>query len=171
MVQIKKADITHTKLLSKLSTASFLVPHGHSASKKDVDSYVAKSFSEETFAKELENASNKYYIIYYKDEVAGFSKGVFNSENKDIKATNVMLMSRLYLLEEYYGFGLGKALFDFNVSLAKQYKQAGIWLVVWTENARAIDFYKKRGFKKVGDYDFKISETHSNPNHVLYLAF
>jgi ribosomal protein S18 acetylase RimI-like enzyme len=46
-----------------------------------------------------------------------------------------------------------------------------VWLAVWTENHRAIDFYKKIGFKKVGDYDFKISENHSNPNHILYLEF
>mgnify|MGYP000515969351 CR=1 FL=1 len=55
--------------------------------------------------------------------------------------------------------------------LCKENKQAGIWLAVWVENQKGISFYKKMGFKKVGDFNFKISETHSNPNHILYLEF
>jgi ribosomal protein S18 acetylase RimI-like enzyme len=75
------------------------------------------------------------------------------------------------LLKEYYDLSLGKALFNFNISLAKNNKQSGVWLAVWIENHRAISFYKKMGFKRVGNYDFKISENHSNPNHILYLEF
>jgi ribosomal protein S18 acetylase RimI-like enzyme len=171
MIKITKPTLKHAKLLSKLGTASFLVSHGHSASKKDIDKYVAENFSEENFKSELENPENEYYLIYYQDKIAGFSKIIFNSENENITAKNVALMSRLYLLEEFYGLGLGKELFNFNVKLSKQNKQKGIWLAVWVENPRAITFYKKIGFKKVGNYNFKISETHANPNHILYLAF
>jgi GNAT superfamily N-acetyltransferase len=42
-------------------------------------------------------------------------------------------MERLYLLEEFYGFGLGKKLVNFNISLAKKEHQKGIWLAVWVE--------------------------------------
>ena len=66
---------------------------------------------------------------------------------------------------------LNKELFKFNMEFAKQNNQKGIWLAVWIENKRAINFYLKMGFKKVGKFDFKISETHSNPNHILYLKF
>ncbi|WOC39691.1 GNAT family N-acetyltransferase [Polaribacter sp. HL-MS24] len=171
MFQILKANSTHSALLSKLSEQSFLVPHGHSAPKKDIDNYIAANFSQENFLEELENPKNEYHLIYYQNEIAGFSKVVLNSENENIKARNTMLLSRLYLLKEFYGLGLGKALLEFNISFAKRYNQRGIWLAVWVENPRAILFYKKMGFQKVGAYDFKISETHSNPNHILYLAF
>jgi len=39
------------------------------------------------------------------------------------------------------------------------------------ENHRAVDFYKKAGGVIVGNTDFKISETHSNPNHIMYFEF
>ena len=171
MYQIIKATPTHAALLSKLGEQSFLVPHGHSAPKKDIDNYVATNFSQENFLKELENPENEYNLIYYQDKIAGFSKVVLNSQNENIKAPNTMLLSRLYLLEDFYGLGLGKALFDFNVSFAKENNQTGIWLAVWVENQRAIAFYDKIGFQKVGSFNFKISDTHSNPNHILYLAF
>ena len=46
-----------------------------------------------------------------------------------------------------------------------------MWLYVWTENHRAVNFYNNLGFKIVGEYDFKIFETHSNPNHQMLLSY
>jgi ribosomal protein S18 acetylase RimI-like enzyme len=80
-------------------------------------------------------------------------------------------MERLYLLKEFYNLGLGKELLNFNIQLAKKNKQLGIWVFVWTENTKAIAFYKKMDFKKVGNHDFVLSPTKTNPNHVLYLEF
>ncbi|QNM87012.1 GNAT family N-acetyltransferase [Polaribacter pectinis] len=171
MIKIEKATLQSAKLLAKISVASFLPAHGHSAPKKDIDSYISNNFNEKNFIEELSNSNFQYYIIYYKGEVAGYSKIVFNSENEIVADKNITLMSRLYLLKEFYGLNLGKEFFNFNVELAKKNNQKGIWLAVWVENAKAISFYKKMGFKKVGDYDFRISETHSNPNHILYLEF
>ena len=80
-------------------------------------------------------------------------------------------MERLYLLQEFYNLGLGKELLNFNTAIAKKHNQAGIWVFVWVENLKAIAFYNKMGFKKVGEYNFILSPTKTNPNHVLYLKF
>ena len=170
MYQITKAKKEDAKLLSKLSIETFLPAHGHSAPKKDIDNYLAYNFNESNFLAELTDSNNQYYLFYVDGKIAGYSKVVFNQVNENITAKNITYMSRLYFLKEFYGLGLGKELFDFNIQLCKQNEQAGIWLAVWVENQKAISFYKKRGFTKVGDFDFKISETHSNPNHILYLS-
>lgn len=169
--QILKAKIKHAKILSEIAIPSFLNAHGHSAPKKDIDNYIAQNFSEENFIKELQNDENQYYLIYYKNKIAGYSKVVFNQVSKNIVSKNVTYMSRLYLLEPFYGLGLGKFLFNFNIKLCKENNQKGIWLAVWIENQKGISFYKKMSFKKVGSFNFKISETHTNPNHILYLDF
>lgn len=171
MLVIKKATIQNAGLLSKLSVASFLPAHGHSAPKEIIDAYTSANFSEANFIKELSNPNFQYHILYYKEEVAGFSKVLFNLTNKDITDKNATKMERLYLLEKFYNLGLGKELLNFNISLAKKHKQAGIWVFVWVENLKAIAFYNKRGFKKVGAFDFVLSPTKTNPNHVLYLKF
>ena len=171
MNQITKATIKDTKLLSKISVDSFLPAHGHSASKEDIDTYIAKNFNEEKLFRELANPENEYYFIYHKDKIAGYSKVIFNSSNENIDVNQITQMSRLYLLEEFYDLNLGKELFNFNIAISKQNNQKGIWLAVWIENKRAIKFYKKKGFEIVGSFDFKISKTHSNPNHILYLAY
>lgn len=171
MLLINKATIKDAGLLSKLSVAAFLPAHGHSASKEIIDNYIAANFSEENFIKELSNSDFQYHLIYYKEELAGFSKVIFNSQNQFITDVNATKMERLYLLEKFYNLGLGKELLTFNIQLAQKNKQAGIWVFVWIENTKAIAFYKKRGFKKVGNSDFVLSPTKSNPNHNLYLKF
>jgi ribosomal protein S18 acetylase RimI-like enzyme len=171
MLRINKAKIKDAALLSKLSVAAFLPAHGHSASKEIIDNYLTANFSKENFIRELSNPDFQYHLIYYKDKIAGFSKVIFNAENKSITDKNATKMERLYLLKEFYNLGLGKELLNFNIQLAKKNKQSGIWVFVWTENTKAIAFYKKMDFKKVGNHDFVLSPTKTNPNHVLYLEF
>ncbi|MFQ3181581.1 MAG: GNAT superfamily N-acetyltransferase [Polaribacter sp.] len=171
MLLIKKATIKDARALSKLSVAAFIPAHGHSAPEEVINNYISANFSEENFIKELSSPDFQYHLIYYKDELAGFSKVIFNYQNEFVTDTNATKMERLYLLEKFYNLGLGKELLNFNIALAKQNKQAGIWVFVWIENTKAITFYKKNGFKKVGNSDFVLSPTKSNPNHNLYLKF
>jgi len=169
--KITKATAQNAKQLAPIAKEAFLTAHGHSASKKDIDNYVAANFSEANFVDELSNPENQYHIIHHQNKIAGYSKITFNTSNENIASENVTYMSRLYLLKEFYGLQLGKELFNFNIKFSKQQNQQGVWLAVWVENNRAIDFYTKRGFTIVGKYDFRISETHTNPNHILYLEY
>ncbi|MDG1039942.1 MAG: GNAT family N-acetyltransferase [Polaribacter sp.] len=171
MQKITKATPVDARKLAQIAKDSFLPAHGHAGPKKDIDSYVSNHFNEANFKKELENKNNHYYIIYHENEIAGYSKIIFNSKNQNIANSNITKMERLYLLKEFYGLNLGVKLFEYNIEFAKKNDQKGIWVFVWVENKRAIAFYKKMGFVIVGSYNFIVSKTHSNPNHVMYLEF
>ena len=171
MYNITKAKPSDAKLLAPVAKKAFLNAHGHSASKEDVVNYIAANFSESNFIEELSNPNNHYYLIYHDNKLAGYSKITLNTTNKNIASENATYMSRLYLLKEFYGLNLGKELFDYNIEFSKKHNQLGMWLAVWVENERAIKFYTKMGFKIVGEYDFRISATHTNPNHIMFLPF
>ena len=171
MITIRKATIEDVDILSSLSKEAFLPAHGHSAPKKDISSYSEANFSVENFKKEIVNPAFKYYLIYHTSNIAGFSKVIFNYPTPHLAVAKVTKMERLYLLEEFYGLGIGLQLMNFNSTLAQKNKQSGIWLEVWIENLRAINFYKKVGFKIVGEANFTVSKTHSNPNYIMYFEF
>jgi len=171
MIKVCKAKISDAEVLAELSAKTFLSSHGHSASKSDIENYILKNFSTESYRIELADPHHQYYLIYLNNQLAGYSKIVFNSPQQKVKASNITYMSRLYLLKEFYGQNLGTHLFDFNIEISKNNHQAGIWLAVWVENLRAIAFYKKMGFVIIDNYDFPISKTHSNPNHIMYLEY
>ena len=171
MIHIQKASIHDAKILSEVGFHSFKSAHGHSAPKKDIEEYMSQNFTENVFFKELSNEKNQFYWIKYNEDIVGYTLVIFDKKDAQIHVEKPAYLSRIYLLEAYYGLGLGKQLFDFIKSICTENKQSGIWLNVWAENQRAINFYKKMGFKIVGKSDYQISATHSNPNHVMFLQF
>lgn len=171
MINIVKATVKDCDLLTKISGQCFLESHGNSASEDDVAIFIAKTYSKKAFNNELQHSNNIYHIIYFNNEVAGYSKIVFDAPNENIQEQHVAKLDRLYLLKTFYGQHLGLKLLNFNTEISKNSLQKGVWLAVWVENLRAINFYKKMGFKIVGAYNFKISDTHSNPNHIMYLEY
>ena len=171
MIQIKKAKIKDVKALSIVGKKAFFTPHKEVIPKEIMKAYLENSFSEENLVKEITNPDYQYNLIYVKGDLAGFSKIIINHENENLHDTNITKMERLYLVEDFYGLGLGKELFQHNLKLVKQQNQKGIWLYVWIKNDRALAFYKKAGFKKIASYDFPISDTETRINDVLYLEF
>lgn len=171
MTTILTATVIDAKLLAPLGKKTFLESHGHSASKKDINNYVASKFSIDTFERELRNPKNHYYVLYHAETPIGYAKIVFDVPHANILFKNVTKLERLYVLQEYHHLKLGLELFNAMVMISKEQQQAGLWLYTWIENLKAIAFYNKAGFKIVGSYDFKISETHTNPNHQMLLTY
>ena len=168
---ITRAEINQYKLVAKIGKEAFLEAHGKSAPKEDILDFIEKNYSEQAFYKELMNPDNIYHFIYHKNQVVGYSKIILSQRNTNTNDQPITKLDRLYLLKEFYGQNFGAKLFDFIVAFSKEKKEQGIWLAVWVENHRAISFYTKKGFQIIGNYNFKISETHSNPNHIMYLKY
>ena len=171
MTTITRATVKDAALLVDIGRASFIDSHGMSAPKKDIDAYLEEKFNEVTFSEELLDAANHFYILYYNDIPVGYSKMIFNFSHQNVPFQNASKLERLYLLKEYHHLKLGLELMNFNIKKSIEQSQAGIWLFVWIGNTQAFNFYSKLGFEIVGSYDFKISETHYNPNHQMLLTY
>ena len=171
MSNIVRATKSNFKVLADIGRLTFIESHGNSASKADIDCYLNEKYSYEAFQEELSNADNIYHIIYHEDQPIGFSKIVLNSPLPNIQMDNVTKLERLYILKAFYQLKKGLELFNFNVELSKSSNEVGMWLFVWTENERAINFYTKNGFQTIASHEFKISPTHSNPNYQMFLNY
>jgi ribosomal protein S18 acetylase RimI-like enzyme len=171
MISIAEAQKEDIQLLAEMGKASFIESHGHSADAKDINKYVNEKYTSDVFNEELNDINNIYHIISCSQQPAGYSKIIFNAIHLNIPQKNVTKLERLYLLKEFYGLKLGHELLKYNIGLSQKNGQAGMWLFVWKENHRAVEFYLKAGFKVIGSHDFKISETHSNPNHQMLLTY
>lgn len=171
MTTISRASVSDAKIIKDIGTTSFLESHGMSASKEDIDAYVNLKFNEATFTKELSDPENYFFIIHHNDQPVGYSKIIFNFSHENINIENVTKLERLYVLKEFHNLKLGLELFNYNVKQSKNHNQNGIWLFVWTENIKAFNFYQKQGFQIIGMHQFKISETHYNPNYQMLLTY
>lgn len=171
MIQIRKATIDDSNLIANIGKTTFLETYLVNTPKTDVESFIKKAFDLNTLAEELRNPNIHFYIIYHHDTIAGYSKIVLNMPNEHIKATSITKLDRFYVLKEFHGENVGLKLFHYTIEASQKHQQYGMWLYVWIENKCAINFYTKNNFKIVGQYDFVLSETRSNPNDVLYLEY
>lgn len=171
MTRIVKATTSDKALLANIGRITLLESHGHSAPAEDIEAYVTEKYNEAAMLQELADPGNLYHIIYQEGTAAGYSKIVLHSSHENIPQPNVTKLDRIYVLKEYYGTKLGYELLRFNIDLAKQHGQAGIWLFTWVENHRAVQFYERAGFTIIGSHDFRVSERRTNPNHQMLLLF
>lgn len=169
MVKIRAARPEDAEIILKLGKETFVESHATSAPKSDLDEYVSKNFSLAKITEELNDAKNIFHLIYFEDEVAGYSKIIPHFPNPLIETQNVTKLERLYIKKDFYSQKLGLRLFQFNLDLAKNRNQKGVWLYVWVGNERALGFYRKVGFSIIGETLFKLTEARSNPNYWMYL--
>ncbi len=171
MTSIIKTNTDDIQLLTDIGRTSFIESHGHSAPVAVINKYVKEKFNYTVIAEELAEPKNIYHFIFHNNQVAGYSKIILNEPHPAIPLSMVTKLERLYLLKEFYSLKLGLELFEFVLNLSKENNQEGMWLFVWKENQRAVNFYKKHGFNIIGSYDFKLTDTHSNPNYHMFLTY
>ena len=167
-IDIIPVQVSDIEQLARISKTTFIESHGHCASNADVQNYVDRSFRETVLLNELQDTQNHFYFIRKDMQIAGYSKIIMNTSYPSINLKPVAKFERLYLLEKFHGLGLGEKLFSHNLQLARSHSQQALWLFVWVENHQAIRFYQKHDFKIIDEQDFKISENHSNPNHIMW---
>jgi ribosomal protein S18 acetylase RimI-like enzyme len=171
MISIVQLTPSDAALLATIGGITLLQSHGHSAPAEIMQAYVDKSFSEEACLAELLDENNIFHAIFYNNQPAGYSKIVFNYRHPAVALQPVTKMERLYLLKEFYKLKLGQQLMQHAIDLSKEAGEKGMWLNVWKGNERAIRFYQKQGFETVGESDFVLTATHSNPNWVMLLQY
>ena len=165
---IKATEKDHQTIVS-LGNVSVEEAHRDSCSAEILNEYLSANYNDEAIKAELRNSNNIYHIIYYNEKPAGFSKIIFNAEHANIAEKHVTMLDRIYLLSEFFNLKSGVELLKFNIELAKQHAQSGMWLFTWGGNERALRFYKKAGFEIIGSHNFQVSASHYNLNHQMFL--
>lgn len=169
MISITRATAKDIHTIAAMGKTAVGETHRGSTSDENLNEYLENNYNDEAITKELEDPDNIYHIISFNGRPAGFSKIILNTAEPVIEAANVTKLDRIYLLKEFFGLKLGLELLNFNIALAKNNQQSGMWLYTWTGNERAIGFYLKSGFTIAGSHKFYVTETHYNLNHLMFL--
>ena len=170
-ISITKIGPGYGKLLSEIGRQSFVESHGPSASAEVIDEYTARNYTEQVFEDMLANPDNHIHLLTVNDEPAGYSKISFNAAHSMVQSSHAVKLDRLYLLNKFHDLKLGHRLLQFIIAYSQKFNQDCMWLFVWKGNERAVKFYLKAGFEIKGSHDFKLTENHSNPNHLMVLDF
>lgn len=90
--------------------------------------------------------------------MAGYLKLNIDEAQTDRPLENALEIERIYVLNAFHGKGLGKALFQYSIGAAKARALDWLWLGVWEENMKAIDFYHRQGLTAFSTHAFHLGK-------------
>ena len=101
MISIVRLTSSDDTMLSTIGGKTLIESHGHSAPPQVMQEYVDKSFTTEACLAELADETNIFHAVYYNDQLAGYSKIVFDCPHPAVALQPVTKMERLYLMKEF----------------------------------------------------------------------
>jgi ribosomal protein S18 acetylase RimI-like enzyme len=170
-ILIRRATADDCTTIADIGRAAVRLSHLNSCPETDMNSFLATYYNEAAILEELMEPTHIYHLLIYGGQPAGFSKIILNATHPNIPQTNATKLDRIYLDSKFYDLKLGYHLLNHNIALSKENDQCGMWLFTWTGNLRAVNFYRKNGFVVVGSHKFKVSETHYNAHHQMFLEY
>jgi len=155
--KIIEADASHAAIIATIGKKSFRNAFGHLfRSKEELFEYLEFTYEPIKLAKSIRKENNVYLLAFSEGEPVGFSKIKKHSLNDQIEAGAQIELQKIYVLPEHHGKGVGTALLKEVKNLAKEISPDYIWLDTYISNEKAIRFYEKNGFRKMGNYYFTI---------------
>ena len=119
-----------------------------------MDKFMNEQFDRDTLIKEVGAPGNLFLLAYDGEEPLGYVRIREGERHSEFKNHTSIEIARIYATKSSIGKGVGKALMQECIRIAKDMKRDIIWLGVWEKNDRAIEFYRKWGFEKFAEHDF-----------------
>jgi ribosomal protein S18 acetylase RimI-like enzyme len=155
-IEIKKISLKEIDQLQKIGRQTFQETFSESNSEENMKSYLEEGFSNEKLTTELKDENSEFYFAVLDNKVIGYLKINFGESQTELKDNKALEIERIYVAKEFHGKSIGQLLYDKAIEIANQKKSEYVWLGVWEENQRAINFYKKNGFVEFDKHIFKL---------------
>ena len=155
---IRKVEIADVEVLAKIAKQTFRETFAHDNTEEQLQEYFEEAYNLRVLSTELENPESETYFIMHEEEIAGFLKVNWGNAQTERKLENAFEIQRLYVLQTYQGFGLGKQLFEFALEHAEKNGFFRAWLGVWEHNTKAQAFYNRYGFEKFSQHNFMVGQ-------------
>jgi ribosomal protein S18 acetylase RimI-like enzyme len=153
-VTIRYATAEDAELIADLSRQTFYDTFASQNTKEDMDKFMNEQFTKEALMKEVGTEGNIFLIAFINNEAAGYVRmreGEIRSEFMNKPAIEI---ARIYAANKMIGKGIGSALMQKCIDIAKENNKEIIWLGVFKKNQPAIDFYTKWGFEIFAEHSF-----------------
>jgi len=154
MITIRLATIYDAELIAEMSQKTFYDSFVTYNTKEDMDKFLNEQFTKETLIKEVGAENNIFLLAYNDKQPVGYARIRENNIPPDLGTNRAIEIARIYAVQSAIGKGVGRALMERCMDIAREKGYHTVWLGVWEHNRRAIDFYTRWGFEKFGEHDF-----------------
>jgi ribosomal protein S18 acetylase RimI-like enzyme len=153
--------------LARLAERTFRNTFVEASNPTDMDLHCAKNFSVEIQRREILNPNYVTILADLEGELVAFAQVRLLSPQQCVIAERPSELYRLYVSSEWHGRGIAHEVMSEVLTTAAHGGADCVWLGVWEQNPKAIAFYRKYGFKVVGDHVFQVG---TDPQRDLVMA-
>lgn len=157
-IQIRLLSIDDVSALQQLARTAFAETFKDHNTPENVEKYIDQSFTIEKLTEELHNKCSQFYFALIDEVPVGFLKVNVGDAQTELQDGEGMELQRIYVLRAYHGKSVGQALFEKAKTLAIEGEYPYLWLGVWEENHRALNFYHRNGFEPFDKHIFKMGD-------------
>jgi len=155
---INKAGIQDLETIQNIGRQTFAETFAESNSEEAMKTYLEESFSTEKVSSELNNPHSHFFIAWEEDIPVGYLKLNSGEAQTELKDDTALEIERIYVKKSHHGQKVGQLLYDQALETARNLNKSYLWLGVWEENLRALQFYRKNGFEEFGSHTFRLGD-------------
>ena len=122
----------------------------------DMDAYCSSAFSLAELERELTAPYLHTIVAVAGGEIAGYAQLRDGAPPDCVTGPDPIELKRLYVGRRWQGAGVAQTLMAHAADLARQRGARTFYLSVWQHNHRAIAFYARQGFERVGVAPFQL---------------
>ncbi|MBD2714383.1 GNAT family N-acetyltransferase [Microvirga sp. STR05] len=143
--------------LAAIGRQTFLETFAAENQPADMAAYLEANFSPEKQLAELQDADTVFLLARMNQQLVGYAKLRLHSRlgsHPDKVSEERLEIERLYVQEDWIGTGLGATMMRRALEEGRQSHCRAVVLGVWEKNVRALEFYRRFGFKVIGEHKF-----------------
>ena len=157
-ITIEQINNSHIAALQQIGRQTFSETFTESNSAENMAKYLEEAYSFEKLNEELNNQNSFFYFAILDEKVIGYLKLNLGESQTELKDNDALEIERIYVLKDFHGKKVGQLLFDKVLTIAKELQVAYVWLGVWEENKKALQFYTKNGFVEFDQHVFVLGD-------------
>ena len=157
-IKIEQINHSHIAALQQIGRQTFSETFAESNSAENMAKYLEEAYSFEKLTEELNNPNSFFYFAMLNEKVIGYLKLNMGGSQTELKDNDALEIERIYVIKDFHGKKVGQLLFDKAITIAKAQQVAYVWLGVWEENKRALQFYTKNGFVEFDQHAFVLGD-------------
>lgn len=155
---INKVSAEEVEIIQSLGIQTFSETFAEDNTEEAMKKYLEESFNTEKIKSELNNPDSHFYIAWEEDNPVGYLKVNAGNAQTELQDATSLEIERIYVKKSHHGKKVGQLLYDQALETAQQLKKSYLWLGVWEENQRALQFYRKNGFVEFDKHIFRLGE-------------
>ncbi|OON68117.1 GNAT family N-acetyltransferase [Hymenobacter sp. CRA2] len=151
--------------LAEFGRQSFHDTYAAQNTPEDMALYLAETFGPQQQLAELHDPHTFFFLALMQQQLVGYAKlyigsGLGAEAGADVRTRAEL--QRLYVQEDWQGTGLGAALLRRCIEEARTQGCRTLVLTVWEKNLKAQEFYRRKGFKQIGETEYRVGNDVQN---------